>query len=69
MDVSLVDDAALVACSGTPFMVGYPFDSVTGFGTKYSNPATLPSNTSRGAALLSVDNTVGGDIAYTGHCT
>ena len=40
-----------VAHNATPFVTAYPWSSSTGFGTKYTNPATLPTNTSPGVAF------------------
>jgi hypothetical protein len=36
------DDAIAVAHFSSPFVTAYPW-STSGFGTKYSNPATLPT--------------------------
>ncbi len=48
--------AIAVAHSTTPFISTYPFSA--GFGTKYANPATLPSATGRGVAFNSAGNTI-----------
>ena len=53
-----------VAHSTSPYITAYPWTSGTGFGTKYSDPATLPAAACRGVAF-SPD---GADIAvaYSG---
>ena len=35
----------------TPFVSAYPWSSTTGFGTKYSNPSTVPQNLGRSVAI------------------
>jgi hypothetical protein len=40
----------VIAHSTTPFITVYPW-SVSGFGTKYANPATLPTGTGNGVAF------------------
>ena len=41
----------VVAHGTTPFVTAYPWTSGTGFGTKYSNPATLPTGDGYGVAF------------------
>ena len=36
------DSAVLVAHDTSPYISGFPFNYTSGFGTKYSNPASLP---------------------------
>jgi hypothetical protein len=48
--------------ASTPFVTAYPWSS--GFGTKYSNPATLPANNG-----LGVDFTTAGDAIAVAHYT
>jgi hypothetical protein len=43
-------EAIAVAHGTTPFVTAYPWSS--GFGTKYANPATLPSNNGYGVAFI-----------------
>lgn len=45
-----------VSHNTTPFVTAYPWTSGAGFGTKYSNPATLPAGTGR-AIRYSPDST------------
>lgn len=40
--------AFAVGIAATPFIEAYSFNKTTGYGTKYSNPATLPTGTGRG---------------------
>ena len=47
-----------VAHSTTPFLTVYPFNDVTGFGTKYSNPATLPPGNGYGVTFSSDGSTI-----------
>jgi hypothetical protein len=44
--------AIAVAHATTPFISAYPW-SGSGFGTKFSNPATLPASTGNGVAFSS----------------
>ena len=44
-----------VAHGTSPYITAYTFNSGSGFGTKYSNPSTLPTSTGRGVAF-SPDN-------------
>jgi len=44
----LLTDIA-VAHDSSPFVSAYPFSA--GFGTKYADPATLPTGTGRGVAF------------------
>lgn len=37
--------AFAIGVNATPFVEAYPFNKTTGYGTKYSNPATLPTGT------------------------
>ena len=46
-----------VSQSSTPFLSLYPWSS-NGFGTKYSNPATLPTGSGNGIAFTSTSNAV-----------
>ena len=54
-----------VAHSTTPFISAYPWTAGTGFGAKYSNPATLPAGTGNGVAFTSA----GTDIAVAHNTT
>lgn len=38
------DGCLAVNHSGSPYLTVYPFTATTGFGTKYSNPSTLPTS-------------------------
>lgn len=40
--------AFAIGVNASPYIEAYPFDKTTGYGTKYSNPATLPTGTGRG---------------------
>ena len=44
--------AIAVASNDSPYITAYPW-SGSGFGTKYSNPATLPTGTGQGVAFSS----------------
>lgn len=39
-----------IAHDSSPYVTAYPWSS-SGFGTKYSNPATLPASTGNGVAF------------------
>lgn len=43
--------AFAIGINATPFVEAYPFDKVTGYGTKFSNPATLPTGNGRGISF------------------
>jgi hypothetical protein len=43
--------AFAIGVNATPFVEAYPFNKTTGYGTKYSNPATLPTGTGRGISF------------------
>jgi hypothetical protein len=45
--------AIAVAHSTTPFVSAYPW-SGSGFGTKYTNPATLPTGNGNGVAFNTI---------------
>lgn len=46
------NDTALLASSDTtPYVFAFPWSNSTGFGTRYSNPATLPTGSGQGAAF------------------
>jgi len=47
-----------VAHQTTPYVTAYPWTEGTGFGTKYTNPATLPGGNARSAAFNSSPNTM-----------
>ena len=49
-NVSGATDIAMVS-NNSPYITVYPWESGTGFGTKYSNPATLPPNEGVGVAF------------------
>jgi len=40
-----------VAHSGSPYVTAYPWTPGSGFGTKYSNPTTLPTGVGDGVAF------------------
>ena len=40
-----------VANSISPYIAAYPWSSATGFGTKYSDPSTLPTGAGYGVAF------------------
>jgi hypothetical protein len=48
---SRAGDAIAIAHANTPFISAYPW-SVSGFGTKFSDPGTLPPATARGVAFV-----------------
>jgi hypothetical protein len=52
-----------VAHATTPFVTAYPW-SGSGFGTKFTDPGTLPANTGFGVAF-----TAAGDAVAVGHTT
>jgi Flp pilus assembly protein TadG len=54
--------AIAIAHATSPYVTAYPWSS--GFGTKYANPATLPTGTGRGVAF----NADGSNIAIA-HAT
>jgi len=43
--------AFAIGVNASPFVEAYPFNKTTGYGTKYSNPATLPTGTGRGISF------------------
>jgi sugar lactone lactonase YvrE len=43
--------AIAVAHATSPYVTAYPWNSTTGFGTKYANPSPLPASTSNGVAF------------------
>ena len=43
--------AFAIGVNATPFVEAYPFNKTTGYGTKFSNPATLPTGTGRGISF------------------
>ena len=43
--------AFAIGIQTTPFVEAYPFDKTTGYGTKFSNPATLPTGIGRGISF------------------
>ena len=45
----LISSAIVLAIETSPYITAYPWSS--GFGTKYSNPATLPADTANGIAF------------------
>ena len=49
--------AIAVAHSSFPFVTAYPW-SGSGFGTKFTNPATLPTNFSLGVAFTAAGNAI-----------
>jgi hypothetical protein len=48
-----------VSHSTTPFITAYPWSDTTGFGTKISNPASLPASTSHDAKFNSTGTLLG----------
>jgi hypothetical protein len=56
-------------CSSSPYIIVYPFTSGTGFGTKISDPSTIPPSTGFGISMTSGANVAfsksGGEIAVT----
>ena len=44
-----------VAQGTTPFVHAYAWSNSTGFGSKYANPATLPTGAGRGIAFTNDD--------------
>lgn len=62
---------AVTSGGGTPFIHAYAWSDATGFGTKYANPATLPTNAAYGVkfspagdAIATVGNTSPTITAY-----
>jgi hypothetical protein len=51
---SLAGTEIAVSHSTTPFITAYPW-SVAGFGTKYADPATLPTGSGWGVAFTGAD--------------
>ena len=47
-----------VAHSSSPFITAYPWSSSTGFGTKFADPATLPTGNGQDVAFTSSGNSV-----------
>ena len=47
----LTQGVVAIAHATVPNVSAYPWDDATGFGTKYANPATLPTGTGRGVAF------------------
>lgn len=47
-----------VAHDSTPYLTVYKFNDVTGFGTKYSNPSTLPPGDGKGVAFSPDNSTI-----------
>lgn len=43
--------AVAVAHATSPYITAYPWSDTTGFGTKFSDPATLPANNTNGVAF------------------
>lgn len=41
----------VVGSQASPYILAYPWSDATGFGTKYSNPATLPTGVGRNVAF------------------
>jgi len=50
--------AVIAGLNTTPFIAAWSWDSVNGFGTKYSNPGTLPTMSSLGGVAMNPDGTV-----------
>lgn len=61
LDISPTDSVVAITTGLTPFIHAYAWSNSTGFGTKYSNPATLPSNSADDCAF----NPTGTAIAVT----
>jgi len=53
-----------VAHANSPYISTYPFGTSTGFGAKYTNPATLPTGTGNGVAFSPA-----GDVVAVAHAT
>ena len=49
--VAGIGNAVVMLSTVSPYLQGYPFNISTGFGTKYSNPATTPSTVNGGVAF------------------
>jgi hypothetical protein len=47
-----------VAHDTSPFVTAYPWSSITGFGAKFANPATLPTGTGNGVAFTPAGNAI-----------
>jgi hypothetical protein len=58
-----VSEAVAVSSTGTPYIQAYPWSAV-GFGTKYSDPGTLPAGNGNGVAF-----TANGDAIAVAHNT
>lgn len=52
VDFAAKDSAIGIAQSNSPYVVGYPWDSSTGLGTKYANPSTVLTVGTRSAQFI-----------------
>ena len=56
VNFSPAGDAVAFAHGISPFVIAYPWNSATGFGSKYSNPGTLPTGDGSEAAFNNAGN-------------
>ena len=54
-----IPQSIAVSHSTTPFITAYPWSDTTGFGTKFSNPASLPNGNGTGAKFNSTGTLLG----------